>query len=77
MPVAIDPLHIVIDVRRIRDFGIGTYIRNLTHALSRLRSRESLHSDRPSRRTSREFAGLGPNFRVAPCAPRPTTDAKA
>ncbi len=29
-------LHIAIDVRRVRDFGIGTYIRNLTHALSRL-----------------------------------------
>ena len=25
---------IVIDVRRIRDFGIGTYIRNLIHALA-------------------------------------------
>ena len=25
--------HIVIDARRIRDFGIGTYIRNLVHAL--------------------------------------------
>src|SRR4051794_3356199 len=29
-------LKIVIDVRRVRDFGIGTYIRNLTHALARL-----------------------------------------
>jgi glycosyltransferase involved in cell wall biosynthesis len=27
-------LHIVIDVRRIRDFGIGTYIRNLVQALA-------------------------------------------
>jgi glycosyltransferase involved in cell wall biosynthesis len=27
------PLHIVIDARRIRDFGIGTYIRSLVHAL--------------------------------------------
>ena len=26
-------LHIVIDSRRIRDFGIGTYIRSLVHAL--------------------------------------------
>ena len=25
--------HIVIDARRIRDFGIGTYIRNLVQAL--------------------------------------------
>src|SRR5437868_8249634 len=29
-------LKIVIDVRRVRDFGIGTYIRNLTHALGDL-----------------------------------------
>jgi glycosyltransferase involved in cell wall biosynthesis len=28
------PLHIAIDARRIRDFGIGTYIRNLLQALS-------------------------------------------
>jgi glycosyltransferase involved in cell wall biosynthesis len=27
-------LHIVIDARRIRDFGIGTYIRGLVHALA-------------------------------------------
>src|ERR1700730_15122399 len=27
-------LKIVIDARRIRDFGIGTYIRNLVHALA-------------------------------------------
>jgi glycosyltransferase involved in cell wall biosynthesis len=30
------PLKIVIDVRRIRDFGIGTYIRNLVRELARL-----------------------------------------
>ena len=28
------PLRIVIDVRRVRDFGIGTYIRSLLHALA-------------------------------------------
>ena len=33
MPAA---LHIVIDARHIRDFGIGTYIRNLTRNLARL-----------------------------------------
>ena len=27
------PLRIVIDVRRVRDFGIGTYIHSLLHAL--------------------------------------------
>jgi glycosyltransferase involved in cell wall biosynthesis len=29
-------IKIVIDVRRVRDFGIGTYIRNLVHALAAL-----------------------------------------
>ena len=28
------PLRIVFDVRRVRDFGIGTYIRGLLHALA-------------------------------------------
>ncbi len=32
------PLHIVIDARRIRDFGIGTYIRSLVHALAEIDS---------------------------------------
>ena len=30
------PLRIVIDVRHIKDFGIGTYIRNLVKALGEL-----------------------------------------
>src|SRR5262245_22038476 len=29
---------VAIDARHIRDFGVGTYIRNLTHALSKLDS---------------------------------------
>ncbi|HEX5432173.1 MAG TPA: hypothetical protein VFW83_09415, partial [Bryobacteraceae bacterium] len=33
------PFHIVIDVRRWADFGIGTYVRNLVRALARLDSR--------------------------------------
>ena len=67
MPVSIDPLHIAIDVRRVRDFGIGTYIRNLTHALSRLDpyNRYTLVA-RPE--DVEVFAGLGTNFRVAPVA---------
>ena len=30
------PLRIALDARRVSDFGIGTYIRNLVHALARL-----------------------------------------
>src|SRR6266496_1418625 len=56
-------LKIVIDVRRLRDFGIGTYIRNLVHALAGL--------DRVNRYELVSFAadkkllsGLPPNFEV-------------
>jgi glycosyltransferase involved in cell wall biosynthesis len=55
------PLHIAIDGRRVRGFGIGTYIRNITRALS--------HVDSANRYTivaHREdfdlLSGLGPNF---------------
>jgi glycosyltransferase involved in cell wall biosynthesis len=65
VPVPIDPLHIAIDVRRVRNFGIGTYIRNLTHALSRLdqANRYTLVA-RPE--DVEVFAGMGKNFHVAP-----------
>ena len=61
MPPHIVPLHIVIDVRRIRDFGIGTYIRNLTRALSAL-DRENRYTllARPSE--LEQLERLGPNF---------------
>jgi len=59
-----DMLHIVIDARRFRDFGIGTYIRNLTRSLARL--------DQVNRYTlivrsadKEELASLGPNFQTA------------
>src|SRR5579875_2584087 len=58
------PLHIVIDARRVRDFGIGTYIRSLVHALGAI--------DRVNRYTlvsgpaeARTLAGLPDNFRTA------------
>jgi glycosyltransferase involved in cell wall biosynthesis len=58
------PLHIVIDARRIRDFGIGTYIRSLARALSAI--------DTTNRYTLvtgpegvKELAELAENFRVS------------
>jgi hypothetical protein len=36
MPFTPMPFTIAIDARKIRDFGIGTYIRNLIHELGRL-----------------------------------------
>jgi glycosyltransferase involved in cell wall biosynthesis len=58
-----DPVKIAIDVRRIRDFGVGTYIRNLLQALA---SVGTLHEydlicckeDQP------QFSGLPGNFRT-------------
>jgi glycosyltransferase involved in cell wall biosynthesis len=58
------PLRIVIDTRHLRDFGIGTYIRNLLGALSRLDAENRYllvahPEDLP------ELSGLGPNFELA------------
>jgi glycosyltransferase involved in cell wall biosynthesis len=65
-------LHIVIDARRVRDFGIGTYIRSLVHALGGI--------DRTNRYTLisapadvRTLAGLPPNFRSAVCSGKDST----
>jgi len=58
------PLHIAIDARRIRDFGIGTYIRSLVHALSNIdhENRYTLISGAGDVRT---LAGLPENFQAA------------
>jgi glycosyltransferase involved in cell wall biosynthesis len=66
------PHRIAIDVRRIRDFGIGTYIRNLVHALGALDRDNhyvlvSLSADTP------DLEGLPPNFEIA-VYPRQDTD---
>ncbi len=61
------PLHIVIDVRHICDFGIGTYIRNLTRALARL-DQENRYTLIIRPQDSCETDGLGPNFTTAPYA---------
>jgi glycosyltransferase involved in cell wall biosynthesis len=57
-------LNIVIDARRIRDFGIGTYIRSLVHALGALdtKNRYTLVTG-PAE--ARLLAGLPENFRSA------------
>ena len=58
------PIRVVIDTRHIRDFGIGTYIRNLVRALARLDEDGhyilvSNSADAP------ELSGLPPNFEIA------------
>jgi glycosyltransferase involved in cell wall biosynthesis len=59
--------HVVIDARRIRDFGIGTYIRNLIQALSRLEHKNRYTLILPSNDIA-EAQGLGSNFSTAICA---------
>lgn len=56
--------HIVIDARRIRDFGIGTYIRSLVHALGLIdhHNQYTLVSGPDDART---LTGLPENFRIA------------
>jgi glycosyltransferase involved in cell wall biosynthesis len=54
-------LHIAIDARRIRDFGIGTYIRSLVQALSEI-DRENRYTLIGSAGDVRTMAGLPANF---------------
>jgi glycosyltransferase involved in cell wall biosynthesis len=56
--------HVVIDARRIRDFGIGTYIRNLIQGLSRLEHKNQYTLIIPADDIS-EVQGLGSNFHTA------------
>jgi len=58
------PLHIAIDARRIRDFGIGTYIRSLVHALSNI-DRENRYTLISGAGDVSTLAGLPENFQAA------------
>ena len=58
------PFRIVIDTRHIRDFGIGTYIRNLVRALARIDA-ENHYILVSYTADAHELSGLGPNFEVA------------
>jgi glycosyltransferase involved in cell wall biosynthesis len=66
------PLHIAIDARRLGDFGIGTYIRNLVRALARL-DRENRYTLVTRPKQTEELAGLAPNFQTSEYD-RPDTD---
>jgi glycosyltransferase involved in cell wall biosynthesis len=55
------PLRIVIDTRHIKDFGIGTYIRNLLRALATL-DRENHYVLVTFKESLGELAGLPSNF---------------
>ena len=56
--------HIVIDARRIRDFGIGTYIRSLVQALGGI-DRTNQYTLVSGPADVRALAGLPDNFHAA------------
>ena len=58
------PLHIAFDARHIRDFGIGTYIRNLLRALGRL-DHENRYTVAVRHQDEHDLAGLPSNFKTA------------
>src|ERR1022692_1180067 len=71
------PLRIVLDVRRVRDFGIGTYIRGLLHALAAIDQSDdyilvALPHDAGAAGAAGAadsqdaFSGLPPNFKTVP-----------
>ena len=55
------PLRIALDTRRVADFGIGTYIRNLVRALARVDDRNQ-YKLITTQRAVPEFSDLPPNF---------------
>ena len=57
------PLRIVLDARRVADFGIGTYIRNLVRSLARL-DQENRYILITSAASVPEFADLPENFQT-------------
>ena len=58
-------MRIAIDIRKLHDFGIGTYVRNLVHWLARLdQESEYVLFCRPE--DCARVAQLGPNFRPLP-----------
>jgi glycosyltransferase involved in cell wall biosynthesis len=65
------PLRIVIDCRHAKDFGIGTYIRNLVHALAQI-DRDNRYVLVTGKDALPDFAGLPPNFEVAVYSRRDT-----
>jgi glycosyltransferase involved in cell wall biosynthesis len=60
-------VRVAIDIRRVRDFGVGTYIRNIVRALSRLDQQSEYLLLGPAE-VFLEFDGLPPNFVAAPLA---------
>jgi glycosyltransferase involved in cell wall biosynthesis len=63
---------IAIDIRRVSDFGVGTYIRNIVRALSRL-DRQNTYCLIGSPEKAGEIGALPPNFKTVPFLQPDTT----
>ena len=57
-------MRIAIDARKLRDYGIGTYVRNLLRHLSRLDDDDRVRRASAATRTAAFVAELGENFRA-------------
>lgn len=57
------PLHVAFDARHLRDFGIGTYIRNVIRALAAL-DHENRYTITAHAEDAKDLAGLPPNYQV-------------
>ncbi len=60
-------MKVAIDIRPIRDFGVGTYIRNIVRSLGRI-DRENQYLLIGGRDRVREIGKLPENFRIVPFA---------
>jgi glycosyltransferase involved in cell wall biosynthesis len=58
------PVRIVVDARHIKDFGVGTYIRNLIHAVAEL-DHENRYIIVSGKAALPDLSGLPPNFESA------------
>ena len=65
MPARMSGMRVAIDVRKIDDFGVGTYVRNLLHWLARL-DQETEYLLVCRRSDCERLVALGPNFRPLP-----------
>jgi glycosyltransferase involved in cell wall biosynthesis len=63
-------VHIAIDARKLHDYGIGTYIRNLLRQLARIDAASTYHAICSAGDAAR-LAELGPNMRPVPTTSRP------
>jgi glycosyltransferase involved in cell wall biosynthesis len=66
------PVKVALDIRRIPDFGVGTYIRNVVRMLGRLDRESKYYLIGPAEKTE-TLDSLPPNFHAVPLSARDTS----